>query len=90
MQVRLYATLRAIVGARRVDLEGDSATVGDVLRQLIAQHPALADSLLTETGEVRPYVAVIVNGRDVRHTGGLDTPVGADSELDIFPPVAGG
>ena len=90
MQVRLYATLRAIAGARRVDLGGDAATVSDVLRQLIAQHPGLGEPLLTEAGEIRPYVAVIVNGRDVRHTGGLETPVSAESELDIFPPVAGG
>ncbi|SVD26471.1 uncharacterized protein METZ01_LOCUS379325, partial [marine metagenome] len=38
----------------------------------------------------RPYVAVMVNGRDIRHTGGLETPLEPDAELDIFPPVAGG
>ena len=90
MEVKVYATLRPIVGGRSVTLEpGDSVpasdcaitTIRDVLHQLIGRFPDLA---------VRPYVAVMVDGRDIRHTGGLDTPVPPDSQLDIFPPVAGG
>ncbi|HJN92053.1 MAG TPA: ubiquitin-like small modifier protein 1 [Dehalococcoidia bacterium] len=99
MEVKVYATLRPIVGGRSVTLEpGDSVpasdcaitTIRDVLHQLIGRFPDLAERLLDDEGAVRPYVAVMVDGRDIRHTGGLDTPVPPDSQLDIFPPVAGG
>ncbi len=90
MIVRLYATLRPLAGRRIVELALDETTVGEVLDKLISQHPALREALLEENGEVRPYVAVMVGGRDIRHLAGLETAVAEDSELDIFPPVAGG
>lgn len=90
MEVRFYATLRQVVGARSLSLEPQGATVKDVLDQLIAEHPALAAHLLDEAGAVRPSVAIILNGRDIRHVGGVAASVQPDSQFDIFPPVAGG
>ena len=90
MHVRVYATLRPLVGGRSVDLDDGCATAGDVIKELIGRFPALSDRLLDPHGAVRPYVAIMVDGRDIRHVGGLHTAVGPDSELDIFPPVAGG
>ncbi len=90
MEVRLYATLRTIAGARSVTLDADCATVGDVLAQLVERHPSLGEYLFDGEGGVRPFVAIMVGGRDVRHLRGMETPVAPDSQLDIFPPVAGG
>ena len=89
MEVRVYATLRPIVGGRSVTLDAPLTTVQGVIDELIQRFPDLEERLLEE-GAIRPYVAVMVNGRDIRHTGGLDTPLEPDAELDIFPPVAGG
>ncbi len=88
--MRFYATLRPLVGGRRVVLEAGCATVRDVLAQLIARYPALTERLLDEQQTVRPYVAVMVDGRDIRHLSGMNTPVTSKSALDIFPPIAGG
>ena len=91
MDVRVYATLRPIVGGRKVVLaDRDAATVRDVIDDLIARFPALRERLLSPEAQIRPYVAVMVDGRDVRHLGGLDAAVPAGAEIDIFPPVAGG
>ncbi len=91
MEVRVYATLRPIVGGRSVSLpDRAGATVADVIDGLIARFPALRERLLSDEGEIRPYVAVMVDGRDVRHVGGLGAVVPAGAEIDIFPPVAGG
>ena len=89
MEVRVYATLRPIVGGRSIDVDAGCSTVREVIDHLIAQYPDLHGRLLDEDG-VRQYVAVMVDGRDIRHLDGLDTAVVAGSELDIFPPVAGG
>ena len=32
----------------------------------------------------------MVDGRDIRHIEGLESRLSPNSELDIFPPVAGG
>ena len=89
MEIRVYATLRPIVGGRSVTLDAPPASVEGVMDELLRRFPDLAERLV-ESGSVRPYVAVMVNGRDIRHTGGLETPLDPDAEIDIFPPVAGG
>lgn len=90
MEVRLYATLRQIAGSRSVVLDPSGDTVRDALDDLIGLHPGLSERILDTNGGTRQYVAIMVNGRDIRHLNGLDTLVSNDSELDIFPPVAGG
>ena len=91
MQVRMYATLRPIIDGRSVELDDACCdNVRDVIGTLIERFPDLGDKLLSEEGEVRNFVAVMVNGRDIRHLEGLNTPIWPNSELDIFPPVAGG
>jgi molybdopterin synthase sulfur carrier subunit len=90
IEAKLYANLRTIAGGKSVTLERPAATVGAALEELTGRFPDLAAALLADDGAVRPFVAVMVNGRDIRHLGGLDTPIEGDAVLDIFPPVAGG
>ena len=90
MEIRFYATLRPLVGGRSVQLDAPPTTVGGVLRRLINEYPGLDGKLLDESGGVRRFVAVMLNGRDIRHLEGLETRIEAVSEMDIFPPVAGG
>ena len=90
VEVRLYATLRPVTGGGRVDLAGSHATIGAVLEGLIERFPDLRALLFASEGGVRPLVAIMVDGRDIRHLDGLGTAVGAESAVDIFPPVAGG
>ena len=90
MIIRFYATLRPIVGGRSVDLEDPPGTVEEILARLGRDYEGLQDQLFEEDGSVRRFVAIMVNGRDIRHIDGLQSRVPPDSELDIFPPVAGG
>lgn len=90
MEIRFYATLRPLVGGRTVQLDAPPPTVGAVLHRLIDEHPGLEGKLLDDSGAVRRFVAVMLNGRDIRHLDGLETLVPADADMDIFPPVAGG
>ena len=90
MEVRVYATLRPIVGGRSVDVPSSADSVRKMLAHLVERFPDLRERLIDDEGAVRPYVAVMVNGRDIRHTGGLDTAIPSEASIDIFPPVAGG
>jgi len=94
VKVILYATLRAAVGSRLVDLGpevGPGATVWDAVHALIARYPVLGPQLLDGDGHLWRHVHVMVNGRDAPYLErGLETSLLADDTLDVFPPVGGG
>jgi len=91
VEVRFYATLRPIVGGKfiDVDIEGE-ASVRRLLDALTDRFPELGPLVWSGEGELRDFLKLFVNGRDVRHLQMLDTPVPADAIVDVFPPVAGG
>jgi len=91
VEVRLYATLRDIAQTRQVDIPVQAGeTVGDVLHRLVARYRRLDQAIWNVDGSLAGHVAVVLNGRDVRHLDGVDTKVSADDRLDVFPPVGGG
>ena len=91
MQVRLYARLRQIAETRELELSvGVEQTVGDVLRELVVRFPGLNEAIWHADGSLVGHVAVLLNGRDIRHLTGLDTPICMTDQMDIFPPVGGG
>ena len=91
MEIRLYATFRQIVGAKTVVVETQNRqTVGEALRALTACHPELVSSIWHADGTLAGHVAVMLEGRDIRHLRSVDTPVGDAEHLDVFPPVGGG
>lgn len=91
MQIRLYATLRQIAETRELDIPvEDDATVGAVLRGLVTRFPKMAESIWYPDGSLARHVAVMLNGRDIRHLSEVDTPVSDEDWLDVFPPVGGG
>lgn len=91
MKVNLYATLRQIVGKKIVEIQiNNEKTVGNILHTLVRQYPDLNESIWYPDGTLAGHVAVIHNGRDIRHLEGVDTPVTDDDKLDVFPPVGGG
>lgn len=89
LEVRFFANLRDVVGARSIDHEADAgATVGEVLRDLVDEYPEL--DVLDASGDLRPHVNVLRNGRSVVHGDGLETPLEEGDEVGVFPPVEGG
>lgn len=90
--VRLYATLRQRAGGlAAVEIPwapGDQ--VGAVLRELVRREPGLAGCILDEKGGLVPFVNVFLDGRDIRYLDGLETALDGQTEIAIFPPVAGG
>jgi molybdopterin synthase sulfur carrier subunit len=91
MEIKVFATLRDVVGGKSIQVDITQPTpAADLLRQVIAKHPALRAKLFTENGALNPSVHILINGRDVRFLDGLDTVVGAGDSVQMFPPVGGG
>ena len=91
MRVRVYATLRDLLGTSELAVDPDGcATAGDLLQRLSAAYPALGQKLWDKEGRLSGLVTVLLNGRMVNFLQGLETPVSPDDELNLFPPVGGG
>jgi sulfur-carrier protein len=87
--VRIPPVLRAQVGdAKQVQAAG--STVGEVIDQLVEQHPGLREQLFTGDGSLNRFVNVYLNGQDVRYLAELETPVGEQDTLVLLPAMAGG
>jgi sulfur-carrier protein len=78
-------------------LTGDQPEVichGDTVRACIGYvaglYPELRSRMMENSGELRKYMSVFVNGKDVRFLSGLDTPVGDGDEVSVLPAIGGG
>jgi MoaD family protein len=92
MKVNFYATLRAIVGQKTVEIDlNHGATIEELVDQIVKQYPALREQLIDEQGNLQGHIHVFVNGRDVYYLEQeYQTPLKAEDKIDIFPPVGGG
>ena len=76
-------------GRARLAVDADGS-LGAVLDEVADRWPRLERRLRDESGALRRYVNVYVDGVDCRGAGGLDTPVAAAAEIQVLPSVAGG
>lgn len=90
--VLLPGVLQPLAGGQSVlSATADRAvTVAGVLDSVTGGHPALARRLRDETGKVRRYVNIYVNGHEIRRLQGLATEISPGQELLIIQSVAGG
>jgi molybdopterin synthase sulfur carrier subunit len=78
-------------GASQLTLDvAEQATLGDLLDVLAKEHPALERRLRDERAGLRRYVNFYVDGEECRFSGGAQTPLRDDVEVQIIPSVAGG
>lgn len=84
--------LRPLIGNRStVPVSAASAVpLARLLDDLHEGYPVFARRIRDETGALRRYVNVYVDGEDVRHLEGLSTPVPPGAEVMIVQSVAGG
>lgn len=73
-------------GSERVEAE----SVSSLLDTLEARYPRLKYKLRDETGKIRRYVRVFVDGEDVSGTTGVATSLHGAKNIDILHSIAGG
>jgi molybdopterin synthase sulfur carrier subunit len=87
--VSFPAALYARTGQRR-SATASGNTVREVIEVLERDFPGIRFNLCYETGELRRYVNIFLNGENIRYLRGLDTPLTSDMTMYILPSVAGG
>lgn len=88
-KVRIPAPLRRLTKDQAV-VEVEGQTVADVIAGLEKSFPGLKERLCDETGQIRRFINVFVNGEDIRFKEGANTVVAAEAEVSIVPAIAGG
>ena len=87
--IRIPGPLRRVTnGQSQVSVE--ATTVAEAIDSLDSEHEGIKDRICDETGDLRYFVNVYLNGEDVRFLDGTNTIVNAGDELSIVPAVAGG
>ena len=68
----------------------DADSVAHLLDALEGRYPRLRFKLRDESGRLRRYVRVFVDGTDVSTTTGVATPLNGAQSIDILHSIAGG
>ena len=79
---------RTTGGQSKVEAAGRSMRA--LLDALERTYPGIRQQLCDETGEVRSFINIFVNGTEIRQLEGLSTPVQDGDEVSIIPAMAGG
>jgi molybdopterin synthase sulfur carrier subunit len=90
MIVKFFATFRRLTGESSCRIDSSPATAGELLRELSRRYGPTFEAAVFDDQRLSETVIILVNGRNLIHTGGLDTPVSAGDEVSVFPMVAGG
>ena len=89
VKVRIPTPLRKLTNNQDV-VAVAGATIGEVLADLETQFPGIKERLCDEKGQIRRFVNVFANDKDIRFLKNLETPVKDGDEISIVPAIAGG
>lgn len=92
VKVKFYATFRELVGRKELEINGVN-TVGELLEKLFELYPEMRRELFTERAlkAGKPVDGmVLVNGVNILHINSLETKLGEEDVVHIFPPAGGG
>lgn len=69
---------------------GEGTTLESLVSNLEGSFPGVKERVMDESGQLRRFVNIYVNGDDVRFIDGLGTALKDGDEVSIVPAVAGG
>ena len=89
VRVRVPTPLRKFTnGADEVAAQGSN--IKALVDDLEKTYPGIKERICDETGKVRRFVNVYVNGDDIRFLQNLETAVKEGDNISIVPAIAGG
>jgi molybdopterin synthase sulfur carrier subunit len=90
VRIRAFATFRDILGEDLNVEVKENSTVKELLDDLISSRQRLKSALFDESGQIREYVILMKNRKNINSLSGLNTQLAEGDEVAILPPVAGG
>ncbi|MGA2461999.1 MAG: MoaD/ThiS family protein [Candidatus Bathyarchaeia archaeon] len=85
LTVKFMSIPRQRTGTGRVEFVSSQNTLKDVLKEIVDTY-RIADIIFTESGDVRPYARILINGRSCQFVGGLNAELkDGDAVALIYP-----
>jgi len=90
--IEYFLTFREQTGKKSEVIEvEEETTVGNLLNRVADKYgEEFRDALLDRGENLREYVRILIDGRDVQGLDGLSTKLHANCTISIFPPAGGG
>jgi sulfur-carrier protein len=88
-KVRIPAPLRKLTKDQAI-VEAPGSNIEEIIAGLEKSYPGLKERICDESGQIRRFINVFVNGEDIRFKDGAKTPVADGAEVSIIPAIAGG
>ncbi len=90
VKVKIPTPLRGLTKDQDTVSADGASTIAEAVQQLEQQFPGMRERLLDDTGQLRRFVNIYVNGEDIRFMDNLATALKSGDEVSIVPAVAGG
>ncbi len=90
MLVKYFADIRTLSRREEQRLERAPSSVRELLRELSDQHGDAFRRRVFEGDGISSTLIVFVNGQNVEHLRGIETPLRPEDVVAIFPMIAGG
>ena len=89
VRVRVPTPLRKFTkGVDEVDAQGNN--IRSIVEDLEKNYPGIKERICDESGKVRRFFNVYVNGDDIRFLQNLETSLKEGDNISIVPAIAGG
>lgn len=86
--IKLPTPLRRFTQQQKT-AEVAAGTVAQALQQLVERYPDMSRVLYGEGAELKSFIRVFLNDRDIQSAQGEQTALADGDVLTIFPPIAG-
>jgi molybdopterin synthase sulfur carrier subunit len=90
VEVRYFADIRPLAGTSEEERTAVPPTVNDLLAVLAAEKGPAFENRVFPGGKLSDTMIILVNGRNILHLNGVQTPLNPDDVVAVFPMVAGG
>ena len=87
--VHIPSQIRRLYGTQSQE-QVEAETVSALIDILDERFPGLGERLTEPDGQIRRWVNVFVDGRDIRTLQGMDTTLQSGAKVYIVPAIAGG
>ena len=89
MEVRYFADIRPLAGTIE-ETRTPVPTLHDLLAVLAAEKGPAFEKRVFPEGKLSDTMIILINGRNILHLNGVQTPLKPDDIVAVFPMVAGG